>query len=132
MFYSNRARCYKLLKEFEKAYKDAVYAIELDDKNIKAHLLCGQSLVELGKNQKGTENIETAISKMTKGYQNLIKIVKVVFLIALTLCAGQKKKHYEKELNKYILRAKKVLWYKKQIILNDKKREILTYIKVKL
>jgi len=120
------------LKEFEKAYKDAVYAIELDDKNIKAHLLCGQSLVELGKNQKGTENIETAISKMTKGYQNLIKIVKVVFLIALTLCAGQKKKHYEKELNKYILRAKKVLWYKKQIILNDKKREILTYIKVKL
>jgi len=46
------------------------------------------------------------------------------------LCAGQKKKHYEKELNKYILRAKKVLWYRKQIILNDKKREILTYIKV--
>ena len=67
VYFSNRARCYKILKELEKAYKDSIQAIELDDKNIKAHLLCGQTLVELGKNQKGTENIETAISKMTKG-----------------------------------------------------------------
>lgn len=51
-------------------------------------------------------------------------------IIALTLCAGQKKKNYESELNKYILRGKKVLWYKKQIILNDRKREILSYLKV--
>ena len=67
MFYSNRARCYKLIKDFEKANKDAVHAIELDDKNIKAHLLCGQTLVEIGKNQKGTDIIESAINKMTKG-----------------------------------------------------------------
>ncbi len=56
------------MKEFDKAYKDSIQAIELDDKNIKAHLLCGQTLVEMGKNQKGTENIESAISKMTKGF----------------------------------------------------------------
>ena len=55
------------MKDFQKAYKDSVYAIELDDKNIKAHLLCGQTLVEIGKNQKGTETIESAINKMTKG-----------------------------------------------------------------
>lgn len=67
VFYSNRSRCHKILKNLTEAYKDAVHAVELDDKNIKAHLLCGQTLIELGKNEKGTENIETAISKMTKG-----------------------------------------------------------------
>lgn len=58
------------MKNFDQAYKDAVHAVELDDKNIKAHLLCGQTLIELGKNEKGTESIENAISKMTKGWSD--------------------------------------------------------------
>ena len=33
----------------DEALKDAIQAIELDDKNIKAHLLCGQVLAEMGK-----------------------------------------------------------------------------------
>ena len=48
-YFSNRARCYQILQNFQQAYKDAVEAVELDDKNIKAHQLVGESLAEIGK-----------------------------------------------------------------------------------
>jgi hypothetical protein len=34
-------------------------------------------------------------------------------MVARTLCAGQKKQEYEKELDIYIYKAKKLLWMKK-------------------
>ena len=43
---------------------------------------------------------------------------------SLTLCASQDKHNYEKDLNKYILRAKKLLWY----IQKDKKQKRLDEI----
>jgi len=113
VFFSNRARCYKQLKEFKKAYDDAKSAIELDDTNIKAHLICGQMLAELGKSEAGVEKINTALSRITK---------------ALTLCAGQKKQTFEKDLNKNILKIKKLRWYKEDEIKREKKIELLNYL----
>jgi len=41
VFFSNRARCFRNLGKIKEAYEDAKLAVELDDKNIKAHMLCG-------------------------------------------------------------------------------------------
>lgn len=72
-------------------------------------------LAEIGKYDNSINHIQTAIVRLTK---------------ALTLCAGQKKQYYESELSKYIYRAKKLLWYKQQEIVNKQKREaILNYSK---
>ena len=49
-----------------KAYDDAKMAIELDDTNIKAHLICGQMLAEMAKNENGTEKLDNALNRMTK------------------------------------------------------------------
>ncbi|KAL4427065.1 hypothetical protein ABPG74_021172 [Tetrahymena malaccensis] len=97
ILFSNRARAYKQLLQYQEAYQDAQKAIELDNNNIKAHLISGQTLAQIGKNEKGIKNINKAIQDMTK---------------ALTLCAGQNKQVFEKDLNKYILRAKKLLYFK--------------------
>jgi STIP1 family protein 1 len=40
-FFRCRAVARKNLKQFEESLKDSIQAIELEDKNIKAHLLCG-------------------------------------------------------------------------------------------
>jgi len=114
IFFSNRARCYKEIGEFKKAYDDAKHAVELDDKNIKAHLICGQMLAELGKSEPGLEKINTALNRMIK---------------ALTLCAGQGKQNFERDLNKNILRIKKLKWYKEEEIKREKKVQLLEYLK---
>lgn len=77
------------------ALKDAIQAIELDDSNIKAHLLCGQVMAEMGKSMSDTQHIQTSITRSTKG----IYLFKP-FPLALTLCAGQKKQYYESLLSK--------------------------------
>jgi STIP1 family protein 1 len=43
-------------------------AIEMDDKNIKAHLLCGKVMAEIGKYEPSTNTIQTAITRLTKAY----------------------------------------------------------------
>ncbi|CAD8105657.1 unnamed protein product [Paramecium primaurelia] len=106
-FFRSRGLSFKMTGNLDPAYRDAIHAIELDDKNIKAHLLCGQVLAERGKKADTTQEIETAIIRLTK---------------ARTLCAGQKKEYYEDELSKYIYRAKKLLWYKNQELNNKNKR----------
>jgi STIP1 family protein 1 len=117
VFFSNRARCLRKLNQLKKAYEDSKYAVELDDKNIKAHLLCGQILAELGKLEPGYEKINLALNRMTK---------------ALTLCAGQNKLDFENDLNRNILRVKKLKWYKHQQTEKQHKLEILNDLKKSL
>ena len=50
--------------------------MELDIDNIKGHLICGQLLAEIGKQNKDQHKVHMAIVRLTK---------------ALTLCAGQNK-----------------------------------------
>jgi len=114
IFFSNRARAYKLLGDFKKAYEDAKIAVELDDKNIKGHFLCGQILAEMGKVEPGFDKLNKALSRMTK---------------ALTLCAGQGKQEFEKDVEKNISRVKKVIWLKNEDLKKQKKIEALSYMK---
>lgn len=46
-----------MLGRYEEAAKDAQTAIDLDEKNIKAHLISGQILAELGKHDEDTRRI---------------------------------------------------------------------------
>lgn len=41
IYYSNRSKCHKKLKNYSRALQDVQDALELDDKNIKANLICG-------------------------------------------------------------------------------------------
>jgi STIP1 homology and U-box containing protein 1 len=66
VFYSNRAKCFKRLNRPEAALKDAQEAVELDPTNIRGHLLCGQALAELGKQEDSVRKVENAITRLTK------------------------------------------------------------------
>ncbi|EAR83214.3 U-box protein (macronuclear) [Tetrahymena thermophila SB210] len=117
ILFSNRARAYKQLLQYQEAYQDAQKAIELDNNNIKAHLISGQILAQMGKSEKGIKQINKAIQDMTK---------------ALTLCAGQNKQVFEKDLNKYILRAKKLLYFKNIEIEQENIKKEIDYLKTLL
>jgi len=117
VFFSNRARCYKQLKNYKKAYEDAVHAIELDETNIKAHLLCGQTLAEMSKAEPGIDKLTLALTRMTK---------------ALTLCAGQEKQDFEKDVYRNMLKTRKLMWYKKRESIIALKVEMLGVLKASL
>lgn len=94
---------------FSKAYEDAVLSVELDEKNIKGHLLTGQMLAELGKLEEGNEKLQLAIKRMTK---------------ALSLCASQGLQVFEREIGMNILKAKKVMWLKELEKKQEKMQEL--------
>ena len=84
-----------------KALDDVQNALELDDKNIKANLTCGQILCQLAKHEQNLQKVNNGINKIQK---------------AIRLCSGQGKYEFEKELITYLLRAKKLHFYKKREI----------------
>ena len=98
ILYSNRARCHKQMGRLNDALKDIQAAIDLDDQNVKAYLIQGQLLAEVGKSSETNDKVELAIVKMTK---------------ALRLCTTLNKPEFRDDINIYLLRAKKLLWYKK-------------------
>ena len=60
-FYLNRAKCFKVKRQFEKQYEDSVRAIELDDTYIKAYMVNGEALVEIGKSEGSLVKIDKGI-----------------------------------------------------------------------
>jgi tetratricopeptide (TPR) repeat protein len=97
-FYLNRAKCWKIKKDFQKQYDDSLRAIELDDNYIKAYMVHGDALVELGKLDS------TSTAKIDKGILRLRK--------ALSLCFKQNQRAFEKEIETQIKKANKIKWYK--------------------
>jgi len=97
VLFSNRAKCFKQLGRLEEGLRDIQMAIDLDDSNIKAYLIQGQLLAEQGKLESNNDKIELAIAKMTK---------------ALRLCTTLDKPSFKEDITKYLLRARKLLWYK--------------------
>jgi len=94
-----------------------VHAIELDETNIKAHLICGQCIAEMAKIEPGIDKLNLALNRMTK---------------ALTLCAGQGKQDFEKDLYRNMLRVRKLMWYKKNEEVRIHKLEMLEILKTSL
>ena len=66
-YYYHLAECHKELEDFGKTIEDSQTAIELDEKNLKAHLLLGQALGMVARNQRDVGKLDTALKRMTKG-----------------------------------------------------------------
>jgi hypothetical protein len=54
-------------------YEDSIKSIELDDQYIKAYIVNGQSLVELGKHEHSLAKIEKGIARMKKALNMCFK-----------------------------------------------------------
>jgi hypothetical protein len=85
----------------------------MDEFNIKAQMLCGQALLQLGKQDQNLVNIENGLKRLTRAY---------------SLCSSQNKRNFEKDILVYIARGKKLLWYKKKEIEGKEKEELFQYI----
>ena len=96
IYFSNRAQAFKKLGKFKESLKDAQEAIELDTSNARGHILAGQCLAEMGKEEDNIIKLEKGIVRLTK---------------ALTLSGGGKRLELEKEASRYIYLVKKVLFY---------------------
>lgn len=113
ILYSNRAQCHRKLSNWKQCYEDALIAIEMQENNIKAHMLCGQALMELGKSETNLMSIENGLKRLTKAY---------------SLCSSQNKRNFEKDILIYIGRGKKLLWFKQQENETNEKKELLQNI----
>lgn len=102
IFYSNRALCYKELGEIQKAMDDAQFAIEIDEKNIKAQFIMARCQLIRAQN-------EGNISLAKKGEKRLRH--------ALGMCRVQNKNDFEKKIQVTIYRSRKLLF-----ILKEKER----------
>mmetsp|Transcript_35629 Transcript_35629/g.40467 ORF Transcript_35629/g.40467 Transcript_35629/m.40467 type:complete len:299 (-) Transcript_35629:323-1219(-) len=114
VYFSNRARCWKLLGNWENARKDAQEAVELDETNIKAYDLYGIAELELGRATVSQDVIARGVKRLVKAEQ---------------LCASQGKRDFEPQLRRHILLGKKILWYKEQEITLSKKQHFIHYMK---
>jgi len=54
------------LGRIEDALRDAQEAIELDSNNVRGHLVAGQALAEIGKQEQNIRKVELAVTRFTK------------------------------------------------------------------
>jgi STIP1 family protein 1 len=88
-------------------------AIELKDTNIKAHLMCGQVLLAIAKQNLDYELADQGLRRITR---------------AATLCPSQKMQVYEKDLNLYLLRGKKLKWFIELANFRERKEKLMKKI----
>jgi hypothetical protein len=93
----------------------------LDEKNLRAHLLLGQALGMIARNQRDLQKLETAIKRMTKGRRESP---------ALSLCSSQDMRKFEYDILVSIRKAKKLKWLIVSAEDNQKKEELLRKVKV--
>ena len=100
-------------------YADAQQAVELEPGYFKAHLRLGEACVEMGKSSKyqSTEMID-------RGIKHIQKALSICWNMDSTDPKYDQKAMFEKELNKQILRARKIRWFKQQE-LEQIEREII-------
>lgn len=118
--FSNRARCYKLLGQLSEvrpmqSKRDCETALELKDTNVKAHLLCGQVLLCLAKEALSLDLADQGLKRMTR---------------ALTLCPSQKLQSYQKELDLYLLRGRKLKWFIQQVNRQTERERLLERVRI--
>lgn len=95
--------------------RDCELALELKDTNIKAHLLCGQVLLCLAKEALSLDLADQGLKRMTR---------------ALTLCPSQKLQSYQKELDLYLLRGRKLKWFIQQVNRQTERSRLLERIQI--
>uniref|UniRef100_A0AC35UA66 RING-type E3 ubiquitin transferase n=1 Tax=Rhabditophanes sp. KR3021 TaxID=114890 RepID=A0AC35UA66_9BILA len=61
IFYSNRALCYLHLKQWEKSAEDARKCLEVEKKNVKARVILGKALLQLGEYDEAIKSFNRAL-----------------------------------------------------------------------
>lgn len=97
VYHFNLAESYSKLEMYEEAKEHSARALQLNEKYIKAFILNGRCLVELGKGTAGVDGINEGIRRLEK---------------ALSLCSGQDKKDFEAPIVDFLRKAKKIRWFK--------------------
>lgn len=98
---------------WEECYKDALEALEMQELNIKAQMLCGQALLQLSKKENSIDKIELGIKRLTRAY---------------SLCSSQNKRNFEKDILVYLARGKKLLWLKRKELESQEKQQLFESI----
>ena len=99
IFFSNRAICYFKIGEIDKAMDDSQSAIEIDEKNIKAQYIMAKC--QLMRAQKNLD-----LKLVQKGVRRLRN--------AHGMCRSQKKDKFEKDIQRTIYRANKLVFVIKE------------------
>ena len=85
----------------------------MNEENIKAQMLCGQALLQLGKSDQGLHMIENGIKRLTRAY---------------SLCSSQNKRSFEKDILIFLARGKKLLFLKQEEFREHEKLELVSMI----
>ena len=93
-------------------------AVEMDDTYIKGFQTMGEALVEIGKADVGS------IAQIEKGIQRMRK--------AYSLCTGQQLRRFEDDIQKQILKAQKIKFYKQREVETDEKATMMIDLKQKM
>ena len=86
-----------MIEQFKEGLEDSQRAIELDNKNIKAHLLMGECLCMQAKREKEYNKIDTAITRMTKGSLESPSALALRFARAAQVRDGHHRVHPQSE-----------------------------------
>jgi tetratricopeptide (TPR) repeat protein len=74
VLFSNRARCYYLLKDFHNSLKDSKNSVELDENNLKAHLLFIRSLANVSRQSLDLANVIKALESCNSLYDRAVAL----------------------------------------------------------
>lgn len=133
ILFSNRSRCYFMLKDYEKSLKDAQQSILIDKNNLKAHVLQIRSLAIISKQSLSLEKIFVSLEYCNTAFE----IAKTLGLQEFNeVCKSLKKKIklmiFLKRVEKYNYDVSRVRNYYKSIVKNSRTVNLLNkYLKEK-
>ncbi len=113
VFHFNAARAYKELGRWREAEQRSARALELNLKYIKAWVLNGKCLIELGKyDPRSTDQIDRGIANIREG---------------IALCSGQKRREFEQDAMRSLKNGLKIRWHKQQDIMTREGSNLADY-----
>lgn len=133
ILFSNRSRCYFMLKDYENSFKDAQQSINIDNNNLKAHLLQIRSLAYISKQSLNLEKIFKSLECCNVAF-NLAKTLGLHEFI--DACKSIKKKIklmiFLKRVEKFNYEVSRVRNYYKNVVKNSRMQALLNkYLKEK-
>ena len=105
------------MKQYKLCFDDALNAVEMDEKYVKAYLVLGESSIELGKTEETIKSIDKGITWMRK---------------AFSLCTGNQTRQFEDHITGLIYKALKIRYYKMKEFEENEKMCLLQDLKTKV
>ena len=125
ILFSNRARCYYLLKDFNNSLKDSKKSIEIDTSNLKGHLLYVRSL---GNISRQALDISSSLTALSSCNALIDKATEMNQLEYTPICKVIKKKIktliFLKKSENFNYKVSRVNSYYKDILKNEKHKKL--------